>query len=113
MGRHFLLACDRAVSDSKSSLAGLLNCFQWVCCMLDLLSIRGDRMKKLETYKSITRQLNVTLLRLLHLLSQIQVTSEADASFSQRFVALWMAQLPQDSFEQAHNFLSSAARHST
>lgn len=112
MGRHFLVSCARAVADSKSSLAGLLNCFEWVCFMLCLLSTQDDRMKELEIYESTTRQLNVTLLRLLHLLSHIQVPNEADASFSQRFVASWMAQLPQDSFEQARNFVSSAARNS-
>lgn len=112
MGRHFLVSCARAVADSKSSLTGLLNCFEWVCFMLCLLSTQDDRMKELEIYESITRQLNVTLLQLLHLLSHIQVPNEADASFSQRFVASWMTQLPQDSFEQVRNFVSSAARNS-
>lgn len=113
MGRHFLVSCDHAISDSKSSLAGLLDCFQWVCFVMCVFSSLDDRTKELETYNSTASQLNVTLLRLLHLLSQIILPSEADASFSQQFVASWMVQLPQGTFEQARDFISSAARNST
>lgn len=102
---HFLVASDWAISDAKTSLSGLLSCLQWICYIAWVLSC--SRMAYLESYEVIQSQLSVRLLRVLHLLSEVHVTKEDDATRSQHFAASWVAILPPTSYEQACTFISS------
>lgn len=107
MARHFLVVCDRAISSSLSSLARLLSCLQWVCFAASVLSCtrRADNVVACD---AIQNQLDVFLLRLVHALSQTRAATDADALFSQHFIASWMALLPTESYAQVRNVLVSA-----
>lgn len=104
MARHVLASIDHAISASKASLSGLLYCFQWLCYAVWVI----DSSHLKESSQAIKNQLDIALLRLLYVLDQTQVTVEEDASFSKRFVASWISYLPQESYEQAFNFVASA-----
>lgn len=102
---HLLAACDIAISESQASLRGLLRCLQRICYAAFALSC--SRMAQLESCAQIQTQLDVRMLRVLHMLNQLRVVNEADAAFSRQFVASWLAVLPLSSFKQATNFVAA------
>ncbi|KAG7388708.1 hypothetical protein PHYPSEUDO_011901 [Phytophthora pseudosyringae] len=96
---HVLVAHDQAITSSQGSLSRTLFCIQWMCL---LVSTACDL--RLDTVRT---QLELSLLRLLHQLELQEVTSTAEAHFSQYFVAAWLTCLPAGKFEQVFNFLAT------
>uniref|UniRef100_K3WJR0 Uncharacterized protein n=1 Tax=Globisporangium ultimum (strain ATCC 200006 / CBS 805.95 / DAOM BR144) TaxID=431595 RepID=K3WJR0_GLOUD len=108
MARHVLVSIDSAVTASTSSLFELLHCFQWVCYTIWVVDT--SHLREFESSHSIRNQLEIAVLRLLYLLDQAPAVAEEHAKYSRRFVASWTAYLPQKSYEQLCNFVSSAKR---
>ncbi|RLN67273.1 hypothetical protein BBJ28_00023329 [Nothophytophthora sp. Chile5] len=103
--RHVICACNRTIAASQSSLSGQLYCFQWVCFLVS--TAYGLQLDTLATWSVVQTQLELSLLRVMRHLDQLSGISEAQASFSQHFVASCLASIPTNHFGQVCNFLAS------
>lgn len=103
---HIMECNNRAVTDSLSSLSGLLVCFRQLCFTA---SFAAEHLREsLDRDPFVQSQLDLALLRLLHLIGRANVSHAAEASFSAHFVACWLSILPESSYVEASRFLQSA-----
>ncbi|KAK1939225.1 hypothetical protein P3T76_008609 [Phytophthora citrophthora] len=102
---HVVTAHDQAITASKGSLSGTLFCIQWLSFLVS--AAHELHFDTLSASSSVKTQLELSFLRLLHQLEHVKGISEAEAKFSQHFVAAWLGYLPVDQFEQVFKFIST------
>lgn len=100
---HVLECNNRAVTSSLSSLFGLLVCFRQLCFTAAFASERSRDC--LDRHPFVQSQLNLALLRLLHLIGRSDASHAAEAFFSAHFIACWLSILPESSYDEASRFL--------
>eukprot|EP00644_Phytophthora_capsici_P004324 jgi/Phyca11/109846/e_gw1.17.413.1 len=102
---HVVTAHDQAITASKESLSGTLFCIQWLCFLVS--AARELHLDTLSTWSTVRTQLELSFLRLLNQLEHLKAISEAEAKFSQVFVAAWLGYLPDDQFVQVFKYIST------
>ncbi|GMF17683.1 unnamed protein product [Phytophthora lilii] len=102
---HVLTALEQSATSSKGTLAGTLFCFQWLCFLIS--ASYEAHLDAVSAWSTVRTQLELLMLQLLHQLGELKEAHSGEATFSQYFVAAWLAYLPVGQLKQVSNFIAS------